>query len=249
MGGDFLARSRRWTSIAMLASGLIFSAPASETASQFTVPVSYYKLPNGLKVALSRDTTAPLVVVAVYYNIGFRIEPKNRTGFAHLFEHLMFEGSKNLPKGEFDKLIEGNGGISNGSTRFDFTNYFEVVPSHVLETMLWGGADRMKSLTLTEESLKNQQGVVGNEVKVNVLNRPYGGFPWLWMPQYANTNWYNAHNFYGDLKDIEAAKIDEVQAFFKTYYAPNNAALAIVGDFEPEQAKAMVAKYFASIPS
>jgi len=91
--------------------------------------------------------------------------------------------------------------------------------------------------------------VVGNEVKVNVINQPYGGFPWLWIPQYANTNWYNAHNFYGDLKDIEAAKLDEVQSFFKTYYAPNNAALAVVGDFEPDQAKAMVAKYFASIPA
>jgi predicted Zn-dependent peptidase len=247
MGGDFLARYRRWTSIAMLASGLVFSAPASETASQFTVPVSYYKLPNGLKVALSRDTTAPLVVVAVYYNIGFRIEPKNRTGFAHLFEHLMFEGSKNLPKGEFDKLIEGNGGISNGSTRFDFTNYFEVVPSHVLETMLWGEADRMKSLTLTEENLKNQQGVVGNEVKVNVLNRPYGGFPWLDMPQYANKNWYNAHNFYGDLADIEAATLKDAKDFSQTFYAPNNAALALVGDFDEEQAKKWIEKYFGAI--
>jgi zinc protease len=249
MGGDFLARYRRWTSIAMLASQLVFSAPASETASQFTVPVSYYKLPNGLKVALSRDTTAPLVVVAVYYNIGFRIEPKNRTGFAHLFEHLMFEGSKNLPKGEFDKLIEGNGGISNGSTRFDFTNYFEVVPSHVLETMLWGEADRMKSLTLTEESLKNQQGVVGNEVKVNVLNRPYGGFPWLDMPQYANKNWYNAHNFYGDLADIEAATLKDAKDFSQTFYAPNNAALALVGDFDEDQAKKWIEKYFGAIPS
>ena len=106
----------------------------------------------------------------------------------------------------------------------------------------------MKGLAITGDNLKNQQGVVSNEVKVNVLNRPYGGFPWLWMPQYANTNWFNAHNFYGDLQDIEAAKIDEVQEFFKTYYAPNNAALAIVGDFEAEQAKAMVAKYFGSIP-
>src|SRR5579862_7509358 len=244
MGGDFLAGYRRWISIATLASGLIFSAPAAEPAAQFTVPVSYYALPNGLKVALSRDTTAPLVVVAVYYNIGFRNEPRDRTGFAHLFEHLMFEGSKNLRKGEFDKLIEGNGGISNGSTRFDFTNYFEVVPSHVLETMLWGEADRMHNLNLTEENLKNQQGVVGNEVKVNVLNRPYGGFPWLDMPQYANTNWYNAHNFYGDLKDIESAKLDEVQSFFKTYYAPNNASLVVVGDFEPAQARQWIAKYF-----
>ena len=241
--------ARSVASIATLLVGLGCGAIAGDSASQFTVPITYYKLPNGLKVALSRDTTAPLVVVAVYYNIGFRIEPKNRTGFAHLFEHLMFEGSKNLPKGEFDKLIEGNGGVSNGSTRFDFTNYFEVVPSHVLETMLWGEADRMKSLALSEESLKNQQGVVGNEVKVNVLNRPYGGFPWLDMPQYANKNWYNAHNFYGDLADIEAATLKDAQEFEQTFYAPNNAALALVGDFDEDQAKKWIEKYFGSIPS
>src|SRR5262249_47057761 len=118
-----------------------------------------------------------------------------------------------------------------------------------LETVLWAEADRMNGLAVTEENLKNQQGVVGNEVKVNVLNQPYGGFPWLDMPQYANTNWYNAHNFYGDLKDIEAATLTDVQSFFKTYYAPNNAALTIVGDFEPAQAKQWIEKYFAPLKS
>lgn len=215
----------------------------------FAVPITYYKLPNGLRVILSPDSSAPTVVTAVYYRIGFRVEPKDRTGFAHLFEHMMFQGSQNLGKMEFIRLVQQNGGILNGSTRFDFTNYFELLPSNKLETALWAEADRMKGLAITEENLKNQQGVVGNEVKVNVLNQPYGGFPWLWMPQYANTNWYNAHNFYGELKDIEAATLADVQAFFKTYYAPNNAALAIVGDFDPEQAKAMVAKYFSAIPS
>jgi zinc protease len=215
----------------------------------FTVPVTYYKLPNGLRVVLSPDPTAPTVVTAVYYRIGFRVEPKDRTGFAHLFEHMMFQGSENLGKMEFIKLVESNGGILNGSTRFDFTNYFELLPSNKLETALWAEADRMKGLAITDENLKNQQGVVGNEVKVNVLNQPYGGFPWLWLPQYANENWYNSHNFYGDLKDIEAAKLDEVQAFFKTYYAPNNASLAVVGDFDPAEAKAMIAKYFGPIPA
>lgn len=222
--------------------GSLIAAPAA-----FTVPVVYYKLPNGLRVILSRDTTAPTVVTAVYYRIGFRIEPKDRTGFAHLFEHMMFQGSQNLGKMEFIKLVQENGGILNGSTRFDFTNYFEVLPSNKLETALWAEADRMKGLAVTEANLKNQQAVVSNEVKVNVLNQPYGGFPWLWMPQYANQNWFNAHNFYGDLSDIESAKLDEVQAFFKTYYAPNNAALVIVGDFEVDQAKAMVEKYFQPI--
>jgi zinc protease len=230
----------------VLLAGCLLLAGSGGTVG-FTVPVDYYSLPNGLRVALSPDHTAPTVVTAIYYRIGFRIEPKDRTGFAHLFEHMMFQGSQNLGKMQFIRLVQQNGGILNGSTRFDFTNYFEVLPSNKLETALWAEADRMKGLAITDENLKNQQGVVGNEVKVNVLNRPYGGFPWLWIPQYANTNWYNSHNFYGELKDIEAAKLDEVQKFFKTYYAPNNAALAIVGDFDPEAAKAMVGKYFGPI--
>src|SRR5215468_2927136 len=216
---------------------------------EFQVPVEYYKLPNGLRVVLSQDHTAPTVCVGVYYRIGFRIEPRDRTGFAHLFEHMMFQGSRNLGKMEFIKLIQTNGGVLNGSTRFDFTNYFEVVPSNKLETVLWAEADRMNGLAVTEDNLKNQQGVVGNEVKVNVLNAPYGGFPWIDMPMAANSNWYNAHNFYGDLTDIEAAKLDEVKKFFDTYYAPNNAALAIVGDFEPAEAKKFVEKYFGPIKS
>jgi predicted Zn-dependent peptidase len=160
---------------------------------------------------------------------------------------MMFQGSQNLGKMEFVKLVQQNGGILNGSTRFDFTNYFEVLPSNKLETALWAEADRMGGLAVTDANLTNQQGVVGSEVKQNVLNRPLGGFPWLDMPQYANTNWYNAHNFYGDIKDIEAAKLTEVQEFFKTYYAPNNAALAIVGDFDPAEAKRFVEKYFGPL--
>jgi len=222
---------------------------AAASGTEFKVPVDYYKLPNGLRVVLSPDHTAPTVCVAVYYRIGFRIEPRDRTGFAHLFEHMMFQGSKNLGKMEFIQLVQKNGGVLNGSTRFDFTNYFEILPSNKLETALWAEADRMNGLDVTEANLNNQKGVVSNEVKVNVLNRPYGGFPWIDMPQYANTNWYNAHNFYGDLKDIDAATLTDVQAFFRTYYAPNNAALVIVGDFELAQAKQWVEKYFTAIPS
>jgi predicted Zn-dependent peptidase len=217
--------------------------------AQFKVPVEYYKLDNGLKVILSQDHTSPTVIVAAYYNIGFRIEPKDRTGFAHLFEHMMFQGSKNLGKMEFIKLVQENGGVLNGSTRFDFTNYFEIVPSNKLETMLWAEADRMRGLDITQDNLTNQQGVVKNEVKVNVLNQPYGGFPWLDMPQYANTNWYNAHNFYGDLKDLEAANLEDVESFFKTYYAPNNAAISVVGDFDVAETKNWIEKYFGNIPS
>ena len=228
---------------------LVAAAPrrAAAAPEEFHVPVEYYKLPNGLRVVLSPDHTAPTVCVGVYYRIGFRIEPRDRTGFAHLFEHMMFQGSQNLGKMEFIKLVQSNGGILNGSTRFDFTNYFEVMPSNKLETVLWAEADRMNGLAVTDENLKNQQGVVGNEVKVNVLNAPYGGFPWIDLPMAANSNWYNAHNFYGDLTDIEAAKLPEVQKFFDTYYAPNNAVLAIVGDFEPAEAKKLVEKYFGPI--
>lgn len=228
---------------------LCVSIGFASAQQHFTVPVEYHKLDNGLKVVLSQDKTAPTVVVAVYYNIGFRIEPKGRTGFAHLFEHMMFQGSENLGKMEFIRLVQKNGGIMNGSTRFDFTNYFEVVPSHKLETILWAEADRMRGLAITQDNLTNQQGVVKNEVKVNVLNQPYGGFPWLDMPQYANTNWYNAHNFYGDLADLDSANLNDVQSFFSTYYAPNNAALVLYGDIDPAAALAMVKKYFGNIKS
>jgi zinc protease len=199
-------------------------APAG-SVGDFKIPIEYYKLPNGLRVVLSPDHTSPIICVGVYYHIGFRIEPRDRTGFAHLFEHMMFQGSQNLGKMEFVKLVQTNGGILNGSTRFDFTNYFEVLPANKLETALWAEADRMGGLAVTDANLTNQQGVVGSEVKQNVLNRPLGG----------------------DIKDIEAAKLAEVQDFFKTYYAPNNAALAIVGDFDPAEAKKFVEKYFGPL--
>ena len=231
----------------LLLLSLLFTSTIFAEQSTFYVPVEYYKLSNGLRVVLSPDHTAPTVTVAVYYHIGFRIEPKDRTGFAHLFEHMMFQGSENLGKMEFIKLVQQNGGVLNGSTRFDFTNYFEIVPSNKLETVLWAEADRMHGLAVNQDNLTNQQGVVGNEVKVNVLNVPYGGFPWLDMPQYANLNWYNAHNFYGDLHDIEAATLQDVKNFFTEYYAPDNAALAVVGDIDPAQAKELVQKYFGPI--
>ena len=216
-------------------------------AETLKVPFEYHKLDNGLKVVLSKDTTAPTATVAVYYNIGFRIEPKGRTGFAHLFEHLMFQGSGNLGKMEFVKLIQKNGGVMNGSTRFDFTNYYQVVPANTVETVLWAEADRMKGLAINQDNLTNQQGVVKNEVKVNVLNQPYGGFPWLDMPQTANTNWHNAHNFYGDLAELDAATLQDAKAFFETYYAPNNAVVVVSGDIDPARTLAWVKKYFGPI--
>ena len=230
---------------ASLNSAAVAAAP---TAGKLHIETQYYRLPNGLKVVLSRDPSVPTATVGIYYGIGFRIEPRNRTGFAHLFEHLMFEGSKHAPKGEFDKIISGNGGVNNGSTRFDFTNYYEVVPSNALESVLWVEGDRMHGLDLTAEALKNQQGVVGNEVKVNVLNRPYGAWPWLDMPQLANVNWYNAHNFYGDISEIEAATLDDAEQFSSHYYRPNNAVLVVAGDIDYNQTKAMIERYYADIP-
>jgi len=248
-----MRRMSTWVgAVATVALALAACQPADRSAAEldtgFSVPVEYYTLDNGLRVVLSPDATAPIVTVAVYYNVGFRLEPRDRTGFAHLFEHMMFQGSENLGKMEFVKLVQENGGILNGSTRFDFTNYFEIVPSHKLETMLWAEADRMKGLAITQDNLTNQQGVVSNEVKVNVLNQPYGGFPWLDMPQLANENWFNAHNFYGELSDLEAATLEDVLDFFNTFYAPDNAALAVVGDFDPVEARQWIEQYFGSIP-
>lgn len=234
----------------LIVSGLLLSCSSEKKDSlSYQVSVEYHQLKNGLKVVFSPDKTSPIVTVAVYYNIGFRIEPQNRTGFAHLFEHMMFQGSENLGKMEFINLVQSNGGILNGSTRFDFTNYFQIVPSNKLETMLWAESDRMKGLAITEENLENQKGVVKNEVKVNVINQPYGGFPWLDLPQYANTNWFNAHNFYGDLADLEAATLEDVKTFFDTYYSPNNAVLVLSGDLDSKEALDMVRKYFENIPS
>jgi zinc protease len=243
----------RNASLALLAAALgcgHHAPPASPAApGMASVPVVYRTLANGLKVVLSPDTTAPIVTVAVYYHIGFRIEPRDRTGFAHLFEHLMFQGSRNLGKMQFIRLIQSNGGILNGSTRFDFTNYFEIVPANTLQTVLWAEADRMRGLAITQDNLTNQQGVVKSEVRVNVLNSPYGGFPWLQMPQYANTNWYNAHNFYGDLHDIDAATLGDAQAFFHNYYSPGNAVLVVTGAIDPAQTAAWIDQYFAPIPA
>jgi len=232
-----------------LTTGADKTGAAPVPASGINIPIEYYHLGNGLKVVLTQDASAPTVTVGVYYRIGFRIEPRDRTGFAHLFEHLMFQGSTNLGKMEFVRLVESNGGAFNGSTRFDYTNYFEIVPAHTLETILWAEADRMKGLAITQENLVNQQRVVKNEVNDNVLNQPYGGFPWISMPQLANENWYNAHNFYGDLAHIDAATLEDARAFFDTYYTPGNAVLVVAGDFESAQARAWIEKYFAPLPA
>ena len=237
-----------WAMMTLL--GILTPCNFSGAEAVYEVPIEYYKLDNGLKVVFSPDHSAPIVTVAVYYNIGSRVEPRGRTGFAHLFEHMMFQGSTHLPKGEFVRLIEGNGGYYNGLTRFDFTVYHEIMPAHMLETVLWAEADRMQGLKVTQAELTNQQDVVANEIKLQVINQPYGQFfYWLEMPQYAYENWSNSHSFYGDLDDIAAATLEEVHRFYDTYYAPNNAALVVVGDLDSEEALAWVKKYFGHLPA
>ncbi len=234
----------------LLVLALAITMSASSTYSKpLNVPVVYYKLPNGLKVVISEDHMAPVVTVGVYYNVGFRVEPKGRTGFAHLFEHMMFQGSANVKKFEHAKFVEANGGSTNGHTDFDYTNYYQTLPSNRVETALWLESDRMRSLDISAENLKNQQNVVSEEVRVNVLNQPYQLFEWIELWKNAFTNWNNSHNGYGELDEINAATIEDVRSFFKTYYAPNNAVLTIVGDVDSAEVKKMVEKHFASIPS
>jgi predicted Zn-dependent peptidase len=207
------------------------------------------RLENGLRVVLAPDRGATAVSVAVYYDVGFRSEPEGRTGFAHLFEHLMFEGSASLEKMEHARLVQGNGGTFNGSTNSDYTRYFEQLPANALELGLFLEADRMRAVRLSEETLENQIAVVKEEIRVNVLNRPYGGFPWIQLPQVMFKTFNNAHNGYGSFEDLESATVDDASEFFQQYYAPGNAVLAVVGDFAVDPAAALIEKHFASIPA
>lgn len=235
--------------IAVLLSAALLAVSALPASAQdFKIPVDYFTLPNGLKVVVSEDHAAPVALVEVAYNIGFRVEPRGRTGFAHLFEHMMFQGSGQVKKMEHVSLMQEAGGVVNGSTRFDYTNYFQALPANALERAIWLEADRMRSLDVSAENLKNQQNVVSEEVRVNVLNQPHGGFEWIDIWAHANTNWHNAHNFYGDLKELEAATLEDVRSFFKTYYAPNNAVLVVVGDTTAAEVRRLAEKHFGSIP-
>jgi predicted Zn-dependent peptidase len=209
--------------------------------------IERFTLPNGLRVVLNPDRSAPVVGIAVYYDVGFRSEPEGRTGFAHLFEHLMFQGSHNLEKGEADRLIEGNGGNMNGSTHPDFTVYISQLPSTALELGLFLEADRMRGVRLTDETLRNQIDVVKEEINVNVNNRPYGGFPWIDLPPIMFSTFNNAHNGYGSFVDLEAATVRDATDFFDRYYAPGNAVLALAGDLALDEARALVERHFGDI--
>jgi predicted Zn-dependent peptidase len=206
-------------------------------------------LPNGLRVVLTPDRSAPVVGVAAVYDVGIRSEPEGRTGFAHLFEHLMFQGSENLEKLAHFRYVQGSGGTFNGSTHFDYTDYFETLPANALERALFLEADRMRGPRLTEENLRNQVDVVKEEIRVNVLNRPYGGFPWLRLPPVMFDTFPNAHDGYGSFADLESATVEDARDFFLKYYAAGNAVLAVVGDFDVEQAWELVQRHFGDVPA
>lgn len=244
-------RSRSGRVLGAAAAVLAFALPAAAApkAGGWHVPTSVKKLSNGLTVVVSEDRTSPTFGLCVVYRIGFRLEPKGRTGFAHLFEHMMFQGTPNAPKGTYDRVIESGGGINNGSTRYDYTNYIVSAPVSALDAILWLEADRMKMLDFSEKNLQNQKDVVKEEIRVNVQNRPYGLFFWTDVAGAAFTKWENAHDGYGSFADLDAATSADVKTFFESFYGPNNAVLAIVGDVSAEEAFAKVEKYFGAIPA
>ncbi len=210
--------------------------------------IEQYKLENGLRVVLNPDKTIPVVSVAVYYDVGSRNEREGRTGFAHLFEHMMFQGSENVKKAEHFQFIMKAGGTMNGTTSSERTNYYETLPANQLPLALWLESDRMRTLAVTQENLDNQREAVKEEKRLRYDNQPYGQvFDLLTSMVYKN--FANAHSTIGSMEDLDDATVEDVQEFFRVYYAPNNAVLVISGAFETETAKELVEKYFGSIPS
>lgn len=210
--------------------------------------IEEYKLENGLRVVLNHDDSVPVVAVAVYYDVGSRNEREDRTGFAHLFEHMMFQGSENVPKAGHFQFIMKAGGTMNGTTSSERTNYYETLPANQLPLALWLESDRMRSLAVTQENLDNQRDAVKEEKRLRYDNQPYGQIFDL-INQMIYKNFTNAHSTIGSMEHLDAATVQDVQEFFRIYYAPNNAVLVISGAFETETAKDLVEKYFGDIPS
>ena len=225
-------------------------AGASSAAAQGTIQYEHYELPNGLSVFLVPDRTIPVVTVNVWYNVGSRDERPGRSGFAHLFEHMMFQGSANLAKGEHFQLVERAGGNLNGSTNTDRTNYYQTLPPNRLNLGLWLEADRMRSLAITDVNFENQRETVKEERRLRVDNQPYAGaFTEGLTAAFDSTACFGySHSVIGSMDDLNAATTPDVQDFFNLYYAPNNATLTVVGDFDPAEAKRLVQDYFAAIP-
>jgi zinc protease len=239
-------------SVQLFVLGILAGATVASAAPPppgWKIPVEVKKLANGLTVVVSEDHSAPTFGISTAYHIGFRLEPQSRTGFAHLFEHMMFEGTPVSPKGTLTRVVEGGGGVLNGSTRYDYTDYIASAPVSALEAILWLEADRMKTLDFSDKNLKNQQEVVKEEIRVNVKNRPYGLFFWTDLAGKAFDKWGNNHDGYGSFQDLDAASVKDVEKFFTDYYGPNNAVIAIVGDVTAADAFAKVEKYFGALPS
>ncbi|HEV7859930.1 MAG TPA: pitrilysin family protein [Pyrinomonadaceae bacterium] len=220
----------------------------SQTFQLPRTEIEQFTLDNGLRVVLSEDHSVPVVSVAVYYNVGSRNEKEGRTGFAHLFEHMMFQGSENVPKAAHFQYIFNAGGTMNGTTSSERTNYFETLPASQLPLALWLESDRMRSLKVTQENLDNQRNAVQEEKRLRYDNQPYIN-AYLRLMEMDFKNPANSHSTIGSMEDLDAATVEDVREFFRIYYAPNNAVLTIVGDFDTQAARALVEKYFASIPS
>lgn len=210
------------------------------------VKFSQFKLKNGLRVVLAPDKSAPVVAVSVTYDVGSRNERPGRTGFAHLFEHLMFQGSENIGRGEHFVLVNDNGGSFNGTTNADRTNFFETLPANQLDLALYLEADRMRALDINKDNLDNQRLVVQEERRQRYDNQPYSGFQDALL-DLAFTNFAYKHTTIGSMDDLNAATLDDVKAFYQTYYAPNNAVLAVAGDFDPRVAKTKIEQYFGKL--
>jgi zinc protease len=220
-------------------------------STNFKLPslkIEKYALENGLRVMLNPDDSAPVVSVAVYYDVGSRNERKGRDGFAHLFEHIMFQGSENVAKSEHFQLISKAGGTMNGTTGSQRTNYYETLPADQLPLGIWLESDRMKSLKITQENLENQRAVVLEEKRQRYDNQPYGQIFDL-LTEMVFCNFANSHSTIGSNEDLNAANLEDVAEFFRIYYAPNNAVLCVSGSFEIDEAKLLIEKYFATIPS
>ncbi len=218
-------------------------------SADLNIPVESYKLSNGLRVILSKDNAVPVVTAYMIYDVGSRSEEKGRTGFAHLFEHMMFEGSQNVPKGMHFATVESNGGTMNGSTHPDYTDYFEILPSNKLATALWLESDRMRSLAINDENLKNQKEAVKQERRLSFDNQPYATAIVDVWPTLMFRNWQSSHSLIGSFEDLNSSSVEDVSKFFRTYYAPNNAVLVLVGDLQIPEAKKLVETYFGDIPS
>jgi predicted Zn-dependent peptidase len=223
-------------------------AAAAQSADSIAVSFKEYKLANGLRIILSEDQHAPTYSIYVTYNVGSRDEKPGRTGFAHLFEHMMFQGSANVGKGEHFILVLNNGGSANGTTNADRTNYFQTLPANQLELGIFLEADRMRSLNINQANLDNQRHTVQEERRQGVDNRPYGR-TYEAVIGTAYDNFVYKHSTIGSMEDLNAATLKDVAEFFRIYYAPNNAVLSLVGAFKSEEAMALIKKYFENIPS